>query len=206
MTIVISNFSLGVEEWTAASGINFSVDVVETASGVSISTSGTYFVHDGTTVPTSFSGITGGYICYYYPTSVYSDGTINLTIHAENTVSGVEEQTFSLLYGYNLEFEEYIDWGPNKEVIVIVKAKNLAFCLNEEGEALHFVTADLQSTDLGATIQAVESFDLGASIRPQSTAFFYGQTYIVTVSGVRDYHGNEMDPYIIQFTIEDPTS
>jgi len=111
-----------------------------------------------------------------------------------------------LLYGYNLEFEELVDWGPAREIIALVKAKNLAFCPNLEGEALHFVTADLQSTDLGATIQVVESVDLGATIRPQSTAFFYGQTYRVTVSGVRDYHGNEMDPYTIQFTIEDPTN
>lgn len=206
MTIIISNFSLGEEEWTAASGINFHVDVVETASGVGISTSGTYYIHDGNIVPTSFSGITGGYTCYYYPTSVYSDGTVDLTIHAENTVSGVEEQTFHLLYGYNLEFEELVDWGPKNEVITVVKAKNLAFCPNLEGEALYFETADLQSTDLGATIQAIESVNLGATIYPQSTAFFYGRTYIVTISGVRDYHGNYMDPYTIQFTIEDPSS
>ena len=204
MTIVISNFSLGVEEWTAASGINFSVDVTDSTHG--ISTSGTYFIHDGNIVPTTFSGIVDGYTCYYMPSDIYSDGTIDLTIHAENTASGVEEQTFHLLYGYNLKFEDLIDWGPSKEVITVVKAKNLAFCPNLEGEALYFRTADLPSVDLGATIQAVESVDLGAVIYPQSTAFFYGRTYIVTISGVRDYHGNEMDPYTIQFTIEEPTS
>jgi len=206
MTIVISNFSIGVEEWAQASGINFSVDVVETASGVNISTSGTYFIHDGSIVPTSYSGLSGGYTCYYYPASVYSDGTIDLTMHAENTVSGVKEQTFHLLYGYNLEFEELVDWGPNKEVITLVKAKNLAFCPNEEGEALYFQTADLQSVNLGATIQAVESVDLGATIRPQSKAFFYGMTFQIVISGVKDYHGNYLDPYTIEFTIENPNN
>jgi hypothetical protein len=204
MTIIISNFSIGEEEWAAASGINFSVDVTDNTYGISMS--GTYFIHDGNIVPTSFSGIIDGYTCYYYPTNVYSDGTIDLTIHAQNTVSGVKDQTFHLLYGYNLEFEKLIDWGPKNEVITVVKAKNLAFCPNLEGEAIYFETADLQSTDLSATIQAIESVNLGATIYPQSTTFFYGRTYIVTVSEVRDYHGNKMDPYTIQFTIEDPTS
>jgi len=125
MAIVIGNFSIDIEEWVVASGINFSVEVIETASGVNISTSGTYFVHDGSPVPTSFSGISGGYRCYYYPTSVYSDGTIDLTIHSENTVSGVREQTFHLLYGYYCEFDELVDWGPNTEVITTIEATNL---------------------------------------------------------------------------------
>ena len=206
MTIVIDNFFLGVEEWIKESDLNyFAVDTVETASGVAIVTSGTYFIHDGQVVSTTHSGIAGGYTCYYTPSGVYSDGTIDLTIHAENTVSGVEEQTFHLLYGYNVKFEELIDWGPNTEVITTVQASNKAFCPNFEGDSFYFETRDLHSTDLGATIHPVGYVDIGATIYPQSTAFFYNRTYTITVDGVKDYHGNEMEPYTFSFRVENPT-
>lgn len=204
MTIVIDNFYMGVESWIPVADLNyFAVDVVDAANG--ISTSGTYFIHDGQIVPTTHSGISGGYTCYYTPSGVYSDGTIDLTLHAENTVSGVEEQTFHLLYGYNLRFEELVDWGPNTEVITTIIASNLAFCPNTEGESFYFETRDLYSYDLGATIYPVGSVDLGAQIFPQSTAFFYGQTYTITVSGVRDYAGNQMSFYTFSFRVENPT-
>jgi len=203
MTIVIDNFSLGVEDWISVSNLNyFAVDVVDPTYG--INASDTYFVHDGQVVSTTHSGITGGYTCYYTPSGVYSDGTIDLTIHAENTVSGVEEQTFHLLYGYNVSFNELIDWGPKTEVITTVQASNIAFCPNIEAKSFYFETADLWSTDLNATIYPVGSVDLGAVIFPQNTFFFYGQTYTITVSGVLDYHGNTMDPYTFSFRVENP--
>ena len=205
MTIVIDNFSIGVEDWISVSDLNyFAVDVVETASGVSISTSGTYFIHDGQTVPTTYSGISGGYTCYYTPSGVYSDGTIDLTIHAENTISGVSERTFHLLYGYNAKFEEWVDWGPHVQVDIRAQASNLVRCPNTVGEGFYFITADLRAVNLGATIRAIESVDLGAKIYPQSTCFFYGSTYTITVSGVRDFNLNEMEPYVFSFTIENP--
>jgi len=204
MTIVIDNFSIGVEDWIAVSSLNyFSVDVTDATYG--ISTSGTYFIHDGQVVPTTYSGITDGFTCYYTPSGIYSDGTIDLTIHAENTSSGVEEQTFHLLYGYNISFNELIDWGPNTEVITTIQASNLAFCPNTEGDSFYFETKELDSYDLNAIIYPVGSVDLGAVIYPQSTFFFYDRTYTVTISGVRDYHGNEMEPYTFSFRVENPT-
>lgn len=203
MTIVIDNFSIGVEDWVQVSDLNyFAVDVMDAAHG--ISTSGTYFIHDGQVVSTTHSGISGGYICYYTPSGVYSDGTIDLTIHAENTASGVSEQTFHLLYGYNVKFEELVDWGPNVQVDIRAQASNLVRCPNTVAEGFYFITADLRAVNLGATIRAIESVDLGAKIYPQSTAFFYGETYTVTISGVKDFAGNIMDPYTYTFTIEDP--
>jgi len=206
MTIVIDNFSIGVENWTPVADLNyFSVDVVDAAHG--ISTSGTYFVHDGQVVLTTYSSIPNGYTCYYTPASgVYSDGTIDLTIHAENTVSGVEEQTFHLLYGYNLSFNELIDWGPSTEVVTTIKASNLAFCPNTEAESFYFETRDLPHYDLNAfVVGIIKHVDLGAVIYPQNTFFFYDRTYTVTISGVMDYHGNEMDPYTFSFRVENPT-
>lgn len=203
MTIVIDNFSLGVEAWISVADLNyFAVDVIDATYG--ISSSDTYFIHDGQVVSTTYSGIVDGYRCYYTPSGVYSDGTVDLTIHAENTASGVEEQTFHLLYGYNVEFEELIDWGPKTEVITTVQASNLAFCPNTEAESFYFETADLRSADLNAAIYPVDSVDLGATLYPQNTFFFYGRTYTITVSGVLDYHGNIMDPYTFSFRVENP--
>jgi len=201
-TLFISNFSLGIEEWAVTSGLIFSVDVVDATHGVS--TSGTYFVHHNQAVTTTYSGISNGYRFYYAPTNMTDDGTIDLIIHAENLAGGIVEETYHLLYGFNVSFDELMDWGPGNEIITTIIAKNEAFCPNIEGESFSFETRDLWSYDLGATIHAVGYVDLGASIYPQSTTFFYGQTYRITISGVKDYHGNTMDPYIFTFTIENP--
>ena len=204
MTILIDNFSIGVEDWIEAANLTYSVDVVDLTTA--ISTSGTYFIDDGIVVSTTLSGITDGYKCFYTPSSVLASGTITLTIHVENTASGVEEQEFHLLYGYNCFFNEVVDWGPKNEVVITIEAQNTAFCPNLEGEAFYFETADYTSYDLGASIMPIGSVDLGATIYPQNTFFFYGRTYTITVSGVRDYHNNEMEPYVFSFTIEDPTT
>ena len=110
------------------------------------------------------------------------------------------------MYGFNLSFDELVDWGPRAEIVTTIQATNLAFCPNTEGESFYFETRDLWSHDLGATIQAVGYVDLGAIIYPQSTAFFYGQTYTITISGVRDFHLNEMPIYTFSFTIENPNN
>lgn len=205
MTILIDNFSLGVNDWVPTDALtHFSVDVVDYSH--EISTSGTYFIHDGEIVTTTFSGISNGYRCYYTPSGIYSDGIINLTIHAENVVGSGAEQTFRFLYGYNWLFNELVDWGPNQEVVIKVEATNLAFCPNTEGEATYFETADLHSHNLAATILPVEPVDLSAVVYPQNTFFFYGRTYTVTVVGVKDFAGNRLAPYTFTFTIEDPTN
>jgi len=199
MTILIDNFSVGLEEWVKVADLNtLSIDVVDHT--YNITTSGTYFIHNGQIVSTSHSGITDGYKCYYYPPTV--SGEVNLTIHAENDNSETEEEDYYLLYGYNCEFNEIVDWGPKKEVVITADAKNLAFCPNEVGEASYFETADLHSYDLGASIQAVGYVDLNATIYPQNTFFFYGRTYTVKISGVKDFAGNEMQPFSFDFTIE----
>jgi hypothetical protein len=143
---------------------------------------------------------------FYTPVSVVASGTIVITAHVLNTIAQVEEQDFYLLYGYNLLFDEVADWGPDRRVDVLVQATNEVTCPNTEGEGFYFTTADLPSVNLGASIRAVEPVDLGAVLHPQSTFFFYGRTYTVTVSGIKDFSGNEMEPYELTFTIEDPMS
>lgn len=205
MTILIDNFSMGVEEWVSTSDLGlFSVDAVDDVNG--ITTSGTYFIHNGVQVTTTFSGITYGYRMFYDPVDVSSSGVISLVAHVQNDVLETAEQTFYLLYGYNAIFEEWVDWGPHVQVDIRVQASNSVRCPNTVGEGFYFVTADLEAVNLGATIVAVESANLGAKIYPQSTAFFYGETYIVTVSGVKDFAGNIMESYTYSFTIEDPNN
>ena len=203
MAIVIDNFSIDVDEWVLVSDLtSFSVDVTDTVYPISVS--GTYFLHDGNIVPTILSGISNGYKAYYYPASVISSGTIVLTIHAENTNSGIIEQNYNLLYGYHVTFDEVIDWGPKSTVVTTVEASNSVFCPNVEGAAVYFETRDLESYDLDASITAITSVDLSASIYPQNKFFFYDRTYTITVSGIKDFNGNELEPVVFSFTIENP--
>lgn len=205
MTIVIENFSVGAEEWIPVSTFSaFSVDVVDTTYG--ISTFGTYFLHDGEIVSTTFSGIPGGYRCYYSPLSVYASGTISLELYATNGNSDTLSEYYTLLYGYHCSFDEVMDWGTNQTVVTAVEVDNNAVCPHTEGFATYFQTADYRHKNLGAYIKPIEAANLGATIYPQSTAFFYSKTYTVTISGVRDYAGNQMIPYTFNFTIELPPS
>jgi len=205
MTILIDNFLLNSDEWVLVSDLNyFSVDIIDYEYG--ISTSGSYFLYNDTQVGTTFSGIIGGYTMFYTPVSVVSSGIFTITAHVQNNNFEISEETYNLLYGYNVLFNEVVDWGANTQVDVLVQATNEVMCPNTVGEGFYFVTAELPSVNLGAYIRAVEYVDLNATIYPQSTSFFYGKTYSITISGVKDYSGNIMDPYTFTFTIEDPTS
>ncbi len=200
MGILIDNFFIGVEDWIQVTdSLVFSVDVVDL--NYNISTSGTHFIHDGNIVYTTFSGISNGYRVFYDPPT--PSGSIYLTIHAENDNSEIAEKDYSLLFGYNVEFNEYIDWGPNKEVLIWSKASNEAFCPNVEAYASYFQTRDLHSYNLGATIRPVGHVSLGGSLYPQNTFFFYGRTFTIKISGIKDFAGNIMEPYEFTFTIED---
>jgi hypothetical protein len=194
---------MGVEEWITTSDLgSFSVDAVDYVNN--ITTSGTYFVHNGSQVTTTFSGITNGYRMFYDPFDITSSGVIVLTAHIQNDILEIEEQDFYLLYGYNLIFEETSDWGPVTQVDIRAQATNSVLCPNTVAEGFYFTTVDLVSRNLTASIQTIEPVNLGADIYPQSTAFFYGKTYTVTISGVKDWYNNVMEPYTYSFTIEDP--
>jgi hypothetical protein len=204
MTILIDNFSIGIREWALIPTLEyFAVDVSDSTYGIDLVN--TYFLHNGVEVFTSYSGITDGYRCFYEPISLVSSGVIDITIHAENTISGTADQIFHFLYGYHCAFNELIDWGSNAEVVTTIEAANLAFCPNVEADTIYFETADAYSADLGAYIKAIESVDLGAQIFPQNAFFFYGRTYTITISGVKDLAGNETAPYTFSFTIENST-
>jgi len=206
MAIEISSFSLDIKEWKKIDELDyFKVNVIETTSGSSIVTSGTYFIKDGIPVSTSYVSIPGGYECRYYPSSLVSSGTIYLDFRAESTSGEVKTQNYELLYGYHLLFNEVVDWGPHNEVVVSIFARNNVICPNLESKSFSFETKDLQSTRLSAYIMPITSVDLGAVVYPQDAIFYYGGIYTITISGVKDFSGNELKPLRFTFTIENPT-
>jgi len=207
MAIFISNFNIGVADWIQVSALGtFQVDITVSSGSVDTTSSGSYFLHNDEQVPTTFSGIPGGQRMFYTPASVVSSGTFTITAHAKDSYGSIQEKDFYLLYGYNIKFDQIVEWGPNKQIDVLLNASNAVTCPNLEGAAYYFKTADYIHSDLGAIIRVIEPVDLGATIYTQSTAFYYGKTYTITVSGVRDFSNNIMDPYTLTFTIEDPTS
>jgi len=206
MAVEITNFSLDKKEWRSVDDLNyFSVNVVETDTAHSIVTSGTYFIRNGVKVATTYSGISNGYECRYYPPSLVSSGIIYLDFRAESTSGEVRFVSYELLYGYHLLFDEIVNWSPNQEVVVSIYAQNAVICPNVESKAFSFEIKDLRSTSLQASIRPIDSVDLTASIYPQDVVFYYGGTYSITVSGVRDFSGNELERFSFTFTIENPT-
>ena len=199
MTIQIDNFSVELEEWVISSNLtSFSVDVIDAAHNVS--TSGTYFMINEVPVATTHSGIADGYI-FSCVTPTISGGTI-VTIHAENDNSEIVEEDYNLLFGYRAEFTGNIDWGPGQDIIVWSTATNTVDCPNTETFATFFETRELEYRDLSAYVYPIGKADLRAEIYPQTKAFLPGYTYTITVSGVKDYAGNQMETIVFSFTIE----
>lgn len=200
----VGDFFLGLEEHTSASSIAW-VDITDGL--YTIDTANSYFLVDGVRVTVTFSGIQDGYRMLYDPSNdFYSRGGVVYTAHAENTIGDVIENDYQLLYGYDVDFTGLVDWGYNKTIAVWATAKNLAYCPNVEADAFYFKTKDLWATNLGASILPIGYVNLGATLYPQGKVFYYGGTYTITVSGVRDFHGNEMVQQSFTFTVEDPTN
>jgi hypothetical protein len=204
-SLFVGGFFIEPDEFIEASSIG-SIDLIDYIYG--IDESSIYIQKDGTTLSgISIEDIPNGKRIYFDPEDdYYSDGEIVLSIYAESSIGEVLDQDFYLLYGYNLELNEVVSWKPNSRVYIRSTASNKAFCKNYEGVAYYFDTVDYESFNLGASISAAFnlSSDINFSIYPQSTAFFYGKTYTVTVSGVKDHSGNVMAPFVYSFTIESP--
>ncbi len=202
-SLFTSDFFLERDKFTTASAIAW-IDIVDFL--YPINTDETYLYVDGTLASgVWFTDIADGKRLNYDPMNdFYTDGVLTYSLHAESSVGEVEEKDFYLLYGYNIETNEVVDWGPNSRIVVRVEAQNLVFCPNMEGAVFDFVTADLQSMNLNCTIRPVGYVDLPIIIYPQSTVFYYGKTYTIKVKNVKDFAGNIMPDFEYTFTIEDP--
>ena len=196
-------FFLDVEDYDAASVVAW-VDIRDYL--FDIDTVNSYFVVDDQQVAVTFSGIDDGYRMFYNPPDdFYGLGDVVYKAHITNVVGDILEKSYHLLYGYNLAIDqhEFVDWGYLNEVIVDMEATNKVECVNTAYDAFYFITRDFFTSSLNVSIRAIESVDLGVTIYPQNTFFFYDRTYTVTISGVKDFAGNEMPPFDYTFTIED---
>jgi hypothetical protein len=195
------NFFIDVDNYVEATSTAW-VDIL---SEYDIDESETYFLVNGVQVSGTLTDIVGGKrLSYDPPDDFVSDGALLYTAHARNVNSEVIEYTYTLLFGYNLEAKERFTWKNNEVVSIRAEAINKALCPNKESIGYNFTTRDLRGVNLGATINCIQLVDLTASIYPQSTTFFYGKTYTIKVSGIKDYHNNEMEPFEFSFTIEQP--
>lgn len=182
------------------------VEITDDIYNVTIS--GCYWVIDGTVISGTFVPITDGYKMYYDPVDDFSSliGSTEFLVHAENDNGDYLEKSFYLTSGYIVEYDNtYQNYGANQKVVVRMLAENNASCPVFDGFAYYFETAQDNFKDLPATIKGlpVESKDLSASISPQTDLLFlYGKTFRVEIRA-KDFSGNEMEPYIFEFRIED---
>lgn len=207
MGVEISNFSLGEDEYASAA-IPIYVNLVDYAHNITTA-SGTYFEIDGTSVsgtfsPLTISGSVGAYRMSYDPADDFSSlmGPTTFTVHALNDIGETSEKDYYLTYGYKVKFNNFdMDFGYGTQVVVRIVAENLASCPKKDSTAYWFETRQQYSKDLSCSIESNPIGELSASIYPQSTAYFYGQTYRVVVTA-KDFSGNEMETFILVYTIE----
>jgi len=203
-SLFVAGFFLDVNNFTTASGTGYIdiVDFIYEIDETTISITKDFTTMSGTVI----NDIPNGKRIFFNPLdNFYSDGEIVISVYAESIYGEVLSEDFYLLYGYNLELNESgIFWDAATRVYVTATASNLVVCPNTEGVHYYFDTVELPSFNLGVFINAVEYQDLACSIYPQSTTFYYGRTYKVKISGVKDFNGNIMPDFEYEFTIESP--
>lgn len=212
---VIENFSLGVGQFIPASS-SVCVDIIDNYNKIN-TTLGTHFivrdtVVSGTFTPITVSGVAASGSAYRMcgdPINDFSSltgGETDFIIRVLNDIGGVLEKSYHVTYGYKVEFEnmdkKWLDFGYDNQIVVRMEVENLASCPKISVDAYWFETKQQQYTDLGVSIKGTYIDGLSASIFPQSTAYFYGKTYRLVVTA-KDFAGNEMEPFILVYTIED---
>lgn len=209
LSLSIRNFFPGVEKF-ATSSESIHVDIVD--DECQIDTSNTYLMINGYIVETTIEEIKDGYRMFYNPEDNFEslEGPTTFTVHAENKCGKHLEQDFYLTFGYIVEYTNYpelsnIDFGFNNKVAVRVTAENFANCPQTNSLAWDFTSKLQSNTDLGASIvgriSAFENSDINATIYPKSTAYFYGKEFRIVVKA-KDFSGNEMEPLILAYRIE----
>jgi len=217
LSLKISNFSPAEEDYSFVND-GVSVDITDDVYTVLTSTSGIpcsgtcCLKVDGDTVPVTFSGITDGYRMYYNSVDDFSllEGSTTFTVHAENSNGDILERNYYLTYGYLVDYDNKdrvgFDYGINTQVLVRMSAENLATCPKYSAESYWFETRDYSQKDLNASIIGElpdivsDEANLGASINPQSTAFFYGKIFKVVLT-CKDFAGNTMPEFSFEFKI-----
>ncbi|GAG31624.1 unnamed protein product, partial [marine sediment metagenome] len=155
----IDNFFLDVDEYVTSTATMY-VDITD-KRGIPIDTANSYFIIDGVPVTSGiwFTPVSrptaSGYRMYYDPPGDFvADDSTEVIVHAQNVINDWLEQTYYLLWGYNLivNATELHSWGWDKEVIVWSTASNLARCPAGSADAWHIRTAPKPFKDLSASI------------------------------------------------------
>jgi hypothetical protein len=204
LSLYIHNFSLNVDEYMYADQV-LSVDVIDDVHNVV--TSGTYFMVDGVQVPVTYSGIDDGYRVFFDAADDYAslEGPTTITVRAENDNGDAYTRDYYVTFGYIVEYiNKKIDFGLNKKIGVRMTAEDNASCPVFSTDGYWFETLQADSNDLTASIFAVpeDSADLTASLIPHTTAYTYGKVFRVVLT-CKDFAGNEMEPFIFEYKIED---
>ena len=202
------NFSLDVGQYMPASG-TVCVDVHDEL--YTVVTSGTYFMVDGVPVSGTLTPISDGYRICYNPDDDFAslNGPATFTARAENTNGDVLTRDFYVTFGYIVEYNNIpnigVDYGFYNKVGVRVEASNLMNCPIDDAFGFWFVSKDHTLSDLTANIVGIlpteGTLDLSAEIYPISTAYFYDKIFRMELN-VKDYAGNEMEPFILVFKVE----
>lgn len=202
-SLFVRNFFLDTDKFTEAVVVGF-VDIVDYLypilnESISITIAGT--ILDDLVI----EDIDNGKRVYFDPLNDFeNDGEFTVVVSAGSIIGEIIEEEFYLLYGFDISLDEAIEFKTGQRIFVSAEASNKAFCPNKVGFNYYFNTMDSSSFNLPMYVNVLKHVDLGMSIYPQSTSFFYGKTFTVKISGVKDYYGNVMKPLLYSFTIETP--
>jgi hypothetical protein len=204
LSLKISDLSITEGTYINANG-TLCVDVTDDVCNVV--TSGCHFVLDGTVVSGIFTPITDGYRMCYNPVDNFVSvmGAVEFQAVAQNEMGVILTKSFYLTSGYSVEYDNVgQDYGWGNKVIIRMSAENFASCPGIGTFAYETESVFKESRDLPTIINGLPllwNSDLPAAIYPNSTAFFYGKIIKVEVRA-KDYSGNEMEPFIFEFKIE----
>lgn len=205
--IYFNNFTVSIGEYVSSNELI----CVEAHDGFyNLIASGTYFKLNDVLVDHTLTPISDGYkICYNSPDNFLSlKGIIKFTAHAENDNGDFLEEDYYLTFGYIVAFDNKdwigLDYGFNTKVGVRLSSENLSECPSISSEGYWFNSEQHPTADLGATIvgkgKIRETKALGATIYPESTAYFYNKQFRVVVTA-KDFNGNIMAPCVLEFKI-----
>jgi len=216
-TVLISGaVNYDIRTWSLEFG-NFFADYgsITTASSIAwieiidnlgeIDTNNCYFSIDDQPVTSNFVPINNGYRMEYNPTNDYAYlDSFKLSAHAQNYYNDVLEIDYEFLYGADIKLNKIVNFDSEDTIHVWSKATNLMNCPEFSTIAYNFETQRRLRRDLGISINPIGYTDLTVTLYPQNPFFFYGRTYNVIISGLKDASGNVTPEYTHTFTIENP--
>jgi len=200
MGLYITNFSIPEDSTVyCTSLLDFSVDILDDINTVTLS--GTYLSINNENTSYTYSSILNG---YRLQCSTVPSGTIWLEVFGSNNLDETINTLYILQFGYEIEWEKVVVWPNSKEIPVSVSANNNVFNSSTMYYSTFFKTSAFKECNLEAwvSVEGSGQLNLGASIFPQSKYFMYGNSYGITISGIKDFSGNILPAKTYNFTLE----